>query len=307
MKLFNKSIDQIRLMDLNRLIDNSIPESIRLDYKKEISFSTSSDKAELLADISSFSNSEGGVIIYGIQEKKDEENKNTGTPEKFTPIKNLNTDSLTLTIENLVKDGLEPSLTKIKIKFIDVEDGKIIIIGIPKNYGLPKMVIIRGKYRFYARRNSGKYLMDVYELSSRFINADKMNLQYDNIHKERVDKVSKGLFLSLIDTKRVFIFSCFPLDNTSIENLDLTDKALLNKITEILNPIYSNGFDKRHNLEGFMTYSKEHHEEYETTYIPSYTQLFRKTDKLNSSLPNFTLKTFDETIILIFTELQQKK
>ena len=61
-RIFNQKI-------VSEFFDNKIEESINLDYKRGESL-VNSDKAkkELSKDVSSFANSDGGIIIYGVEE-----------------------------------------------------------------------------------------------------------------------------------------------------------------------------------------------------------------------------------------------
>src|SRR3990170_4188073 len=55
--------------DINDLISNKVEESINLEFKSNDSIgSEPSKKKELSKDVSSFANSAGGIIIYGINE-----------------------------------------------------------------------------------------------------------------------------------------------------------------------------------------------------------------------------------------------
>ena len=55
--------------DIISLIKNKAEESINLDFKSSDSLgSEPSKKKELSKDVSSFANSDGGIIIYGIEE-----------------------------------------------------------------------------------------------------------------------------------------------------------------------------------------------------------------------------------------------
>jgi predicted HTH transcriptional regulator len=57
--------------DVRSLINNSIQESIGLDYKESSALDkTDRRKIEISKDISAFANSAGGMIIYGISENK---------------------------------------------------------------------------------------------------------------------------------------------------------------------------------------------------------------------------------------------
>jgi len=56
--------------DLQRLIDEKLPESLTLDYKASPALDKNSGgRAELVKDVTAFANSAGGQIIYGIPEK----------------------------------------------------------------------------------------------------------------------------------------------------------------------------------------------------------------------------------------------
>ena len=56
--------------DIHNLIESKIEESIHLDFKASGALGTSSSqKKEIAKDVSSFANSDGGIIIYGIKEQ----------------------------------------------------------------------------------------------------------------------------------------------------------------------------------------------------------------------------------------------
>ena len=69
--MISKHIDEITADDIKSLITNSVRESKTLEYKQILPGGQDKDKKEFLADISSFANSSGGDIIYGIKEAKD--------------------------------------------------------------------------------------------------------------------------------------------------------------------------------------------------------------------------------------------
>ena len=93
---------------LTRLIVGKIPESLFLDYKRDLNIETHAEKKEFLADISSFANAEGGVIIFGIEEERTETPINSGIPGQIVGIPNERIDSVTLAIEDLNKNCIEP-------------------------------------------------------------------------------------------------------------------------------------------------------------------------------------------------------
>ena len=81
------SIDQITESEIKTLVKEQVQESTHLEYKREITFSSDADKKELLADVCSFANSGGGTILYGIEEEKSDNGRNSGIPKQITGLK----------------------------------------------------------------------------------------------------------------------------------------------------------------------------------------------------------------------------
>ena len=93
--MIQKPIENIDKNDLLSLISNSVLEKKTLDYKEKFSGNSDSDKREFLKDITSFANSSGGDIVYGIKE-------DNGVPVELTGIPNEQIDSKIRWIEDLV-------------------------------------------------------------------------------------------------------------------------------------------------------------------------------------------------------------
>ncbi len=87
----------IKQEDLKLIIRNWIEESIHLDYKDPQALN---NNAEVAKDISSFANSDGGNIIYGIFEDKHK-------PRKIIPT---NKEGLRERIDQIAHTGIDPPL-----------------------------------------------------------------------------------------------------------------------------------------------------------------------------------------------------
>ena len=113
MNFRGKNISEYTALDIQSLIENKVPESKTLDYKRELKFDEKS-KAEFIYDISSFYNTEGGCIIIGLEEEKDEQNKNTGLPKiPDTEVIISNYDELLLRIQETIRQSTNPSITNL--------------------------------------------------------------------------------------------------------------------------------------------------------------------------------------------------
>lgn len=87
--------------DVLRLIEQGVPESYHFEYKRQPWPKNKKGNVELAKDISAFANTEGGVIIIGIDEDKKTKIKKT-YPIEFGDIK----DRITTVLEQNVKDPI---------------------------------------------------------------------------------------------------------------------------------------------------------------------------------------------------------
>jgi len=142
--MINKRFDQINKKDIEELISIKEPESLNLDYKQELPGGKDDDKKEFLADVTSFANSAGGDLIYGISEERDDEGKPTGIPGRAVGLK-INADEEIKKLESLIRDGIEPRIMSYYIKPIEgFSEGSVIILRIAKSWMPPHMVTIKG-------------------------------------------------------------------------------------------------------------------------------------------------------------------
>jgi len=66
--MINKKIEDITEADLQALIDNKVLEGKTIEYKRELPTNADSGKKEFLADVTSFANTSGGDLLFGIEE-----------------------------------------------------------------------------------------------------------------------------------------------------------------------------------------------------------------------------------------------
>ncbi|MDD2814395.1 MAG: ATP-binding protein [Thiotrichaceae bacterium] len=175
--------------DLQQLVDDNVPEDVHLDYKASEALSLS-EKNEILKDISSFANSDGGIIIYGISEDK---LKNcillddTGIPAFAgkTPIKEW--------IEKIVDSGINPKISGLQVNLISSENGKdtlALAISIPKSAAAPHQ---SSDKKYYKRSNSQSNPMEHYEIE------DVRNRSHLIQSLVNIDiQISKGVFVDVV-------------------------------------------------------------------------------------------------------------
>ena len=268
--IFGKNYRDIEFEDIERLVNNKISESRTLDYKKEISIEKGEDRKEFLYDICSFVNTEGGVIIYGISELKDEEQRNTGIPEAICGIKD-NFDKLIQKIEDLIKTSIEPNIFNITIKHLSKDNKNILFIGLPKSLGLPRMVTYNSTNKFYRRRNSGKYLVDIYELNQMFMESFETFKSLEEFRTNRLNKIRKGEYISNVNPRNLTLLHISPISFFQFNQLSLTELGIQESIHTVLKPMTRGGWESRYNFEGLLIFNYDN----ERDEITAYNQIFR--------------------------------
>jgi predicted HTH transcriptional regulator len=132
---------------LQSLIKGKVKESLNLEYKGEMT-----NHVKLAKVVSSFANSSGGIIIFGIEEKD-------SLPVKLNPLES----ELGETIENVLLTSISRSIT-FKITSINStieKNKKYFVIYVPKSSSGPHMVTSKGECRYHKRAYSRKNFSSV--------------------------------------------------------------------------------------------------------------------------------------------------
>ena len=99
MDLYSKPIDSITFSDIEAFLENDLPESETLDYKRTLT----KDLVNLMA---AFANTRGGIILIGVDENKDSKPK---LPACCIDV-SKGTDDMQRRIESKAYDGVYPPL-----------------------------------------------------------------------------------------------------------------------------------------------------------------------------------------------------
>jgi len=175
-------INDIDEQQLLRLIDGKVPEARDIEYKRESYGDGDSDRAEWLADISSFANTAGGDIIIGMEAR-------AGVPTRLAPV-TINLDQEILRLEQIARSNLQPRIPNLAFRRVSVADGELLIIRTTRSYNAPHRIVRNGKgqNRFWARSSAGKYEPNVDELRALFNLTPQLA---DRIRDFRADRLAK--------------------------------------------------------------------------------------------------------------------
>jgi hypothetical protein len=183
------------------LLEGKPHENRFIDYKRDLP----AKEDELLKDVSAFANTQGGVIVFGIQDKG-------GVPDVVFPVSADDLDKEFLRMENWIRAGLDPSLSEFHFDTIYSEQGRIVALRIPPSPNAPHM-IAKGTPKFYSRGAAGNTPMDAHEIRSAFLASENLIGRVREFRNEREQLIdSNDLPFELEDT-RVSIFHIIPLSS----------------------------------------------------------------------------------------------
>jgi hypothetical protein len=257
MSLFFKTLETISEQDIHSLIKLGIRESKVIDFKRKLPDDSDYSKKEFLADVSSFANSGGGDIIFGIGESG-------GLPIKLYGVRSKDMEQEILRLEHLILDGVEPRIYGTEVHPVLLSNGKyVVIVRIPRSWSAPHMVTYKAHSKFYTRNSSGKHPLDVSELKVAFSLTDTIITSMRAFRNERIHEIRSGsAAIPLSDTGKILLH-IIPFSMSSpTSNIDI---PLMEHHPHLPKSLFgSDIFHQRYNFDGFLLHT-------ETSYM----QVFR--------------------------------
>lgn len=276
--LFNKPLAEIEESDLRILIDDKVAERKTIEYKRDLPGNSYKDRKEFLADVSSFANTVGGYLIYGIDTKH-------GIPVELCGVELASVDDFKLTCENRLRDGLFPQIPPFDIHPIELSTNiYVIILRIPRSWSIPHRVTLENHGHFYGRNSAGHFQMDVPQLRTAFELAGTIAERVRSFRVERLSRISSGeeTPAPLNEQEPKIVLHLIPLNafSTSV-SLDLKplnvsfNGKLLDK-GKLLEPLSvwdeEPTVNMRFNIDGIARSTRA---QYNSTSAIGYTQVFR--------------------------------
>jgi hypothetical protein len=141
------------LDELRDFVANKTPESIHLDYKASPALSGKLN--ELSKDVSAFANSDGGVLVFGIEEVDHIPTRlDEGVDHRVVTRER---------IEDLVQSNVSPRLPNFKVVQIPLNDARsYFVVSVEKSERAPHQD--RSSFRYYKRHNFKSSPMEDYEV-----------------------------------------------------------------------------------------------------------------------------------------------
>ena len=266
---FSLPFDQIDGARLDAMKDEAVREGRQLDYKETLPGTNDEAKKEFLADVTSFANSAGGDLIYGVSERRDREGRPTGEIEAIVGLPNVNLDAEQLRLANIIRDGVAPRMVGAFHVIPRESRPPCLVIRVTQTWSGLHMIVYGSWSRFYARTSAGKYQLDVQQIRDAFISAATA---HDRARRFRAERVAQILALETpVPTVEAPKLTLHALPVNSADEawarfVTLSDLERLNAL-----PIIGGTANSwQYNLDGFVVYTSQ-----TDRMTQSYTQFFR--------------------------------
>jgi hypothetical protein len=279
--MINKGLSDITENDLLSLINEGVSEGRNLDYKRDLPKSNDEGKKEFLADVSSFANTSGGDLIFGIEEEH-------GLPTNIIGLQTVDMDFEVRRLDSILASGISPRI-KYELRVLTLQSGeKVLIVRTVRSWLGPHRVVFKGHDKFYGRNSAGKYPLDVTELRTAFNLSGTTNERIRAFRTDRIIAlVNNETPMAFTDTPKA-ILHCIPLE--SFAGQPQFDVLPLYEDPRSLPPICTTVWDRRLNLDGLLSYRHD-------SPCSGYTQLYR-SGIIEAVSGSIVAKTYKERTVI---------
>ncbi len=268
--MIQKPFGRIEMADIVALVANGVQEGRTLEYKQALPANSDEDKREFLADVSSFANASGGDILYGVEERRDQNGKATGIPEKATGLAGVNADQEVRRLDSIIRDGVQPRIAGVHVCPVDgFSDGPILLIRVQKSYASPHMVTFKNLSRFFSRNSAGKYQLDVGEIRSAFALSETLPDRIRRFRDDRIAQIVASETPAPLHDGAKLVLHLLPI--SALDPTSHVDLGRIDAQAKVLRPLHSSGWDMRFNFGGYLT----HNTDPKSRICHSYVQFFR--------------------------------
>lgn len=234
-----KYLADITATDIQNLVDNAVPESTTLEFKRDLPAKPDDAKKEFLADVSALANTSGGDLLFGIDEVN-------GCASAVVGVEAQDLDGEILRLGQILSSGLEPRIRYSHVT-IECSEGTVLLLRVEKSWAAPHRVVFKAHDKFFARTATGKYPLDVQQLRRAFIENNSVTERMRNFRADRLASIIAGLTpVSMLATSKLVIH-LIPFDAFFSEpQLDL--RGILPR--DSFRPLSGNGHSDRLTFEG---------------------------------------------------------
>ncbi|MGH6970191.1 MAG: AlbA family DNA-binding domain-containing protein, partial [Caulobacteraceae bacterium] len=148
------------LSDVEALVTNAVAESRTLEFKAQLPGQKDEQKREFLYDVSALANTDGGDLIFGVEEAKGGVAKAVTGATLTEPL-----DATVRRLEQILASCVEPRLVGVRFRTFSLsKNTAVLLMRVPASFAAPHWARLGGTHRFYRRSSNSKAEMDIHEL-----------------------------------------------------------------------------------------------------------------------------------------------
>ncbi len=242
------TLDAIDEAALRSLVENQVSERSDLEYKRDLPGRGDEDVKEFLADVTSLANTQGGDLLFGMNEAD-------GVASGLVGLEIGDPDAEILRLENSLRSNVSPRLIGIRSHWIPLTDGRgALMMRVPGSMNAPHQVVFKNSRRFWGRSSRGKYEMDVHELRHAFTQSEQLPQRFRQLHEQAI-AMARGMdmpFAVQADPTAVISFAPLGLFREERRIAIQRDKAVV--------PFRHGGYNGIDMIEGVMLHGAPNRE-----------------------------------------------
>ena len=203
--------ESIDYNEIKRYVDEKREEDVYLEFKRAVHINANdktrnSDKKNFSKCISGFANSDGGIIIWGVEAKQ---KNGVDYASKLVPIQELK--RFINRLNSLEGQAVSPVVEGIRHRIIThgglEEDTGYVKTYIPKSIIAPHMANYANKH-YYKRSGDSFYIAEHYDIADMFARNTKplVDLIVDDIRWRWIDRLNNKVRIDIV----------FALENTGV-------------------------------------------------------------------------------------------
>lgn len=192
MRILGASIGAVSAEFVERLRADRTQESETHDYKAVLPDSRNDEaKADFARSVTAFANTQGGVLVYGLDAPKRGEWTLPGLP-------GFNYDERINSLDQVLASKCDPRLPRLTYREVVRGDAPpLLLVGVPRSLGAPHAVMRPNAVReFWRRGNLGNYPMTSREIRDAFLEADRWLNEATEFHINRLKLIISGNLLA---------------------------------------------------------------------------------------------------------------
>lgn len=254
-----KQLKDIREDDIQLLVRKAAPAGETIEYKRELPGTSDLDEQQFLADVSSFANTMGGDLVFGVDHVQ-------GIPSTVVGLTISDTDREIRRLSSLLKSGLEPKI-RYEIQPVMLRDTKwVLIVRAERSWLGPHRVVFKSHDKFYGRTSRGRHSLDVAELRTAFGFSQTIVGRIRSFRTDRILALSKNETPVPFRRSAKLVLHCVPFESFGApQDLDFAKLEAHAYKVSAMNRASQN---HRSTFEGFVTFTGG-------ATADSYAQVFR--------------------------------